>query len=75
MSKRIKKKRKLEDAVVLLTKEVAELQAIVSINARATNSELTVVKSVVSDNQSAIKSIGDDVDYIKQNYKRKWRKK
>ncbi|HER6566658.1 TPA: hypothetical protein ACNYO2_001018 [Streptococcus pyogenes] len=74
MNKRIKKKRKLETAVVMLIKEVTELRAIVSANAQATNSELTVVKSAVSDNQSAIKSIGDEVDYIKQNYKRKWRK-
>lgn len=74
MNKRIKKKRKLETAVVMLTKEVAELRAIMSTNAQATNSELTVVKSAVSDNQAAIKSIGDDVDYIKKNYKRKWRK-
>lgn len=74
MNKRIKKKRKLETAVVMLTKEVAELRAIVSTKAQATNSELTVVKIAVSDNQAAIKSIGGDVDYIKKNYKRKWRK-
>lgn len=59
---------------MMLTKEVAELRSIVAANAQVTNGELTVVKSVVSDNQSAIKSIGDDVDYIKRNYKKKWRK-
>lgn len=74
MNKRIKKKRKLETAIVLLTKEVTKLRAIVSANAQATNNELDAVKSATLDNQLAIKSIGDDVDYIKQNYKRKWGK-
>lgn len=75
MNKRIKKKRKLETAVMLLTEEVAGLRAIVSANAQATNSELAVVKSVASDNQSAIADIAIDVNYIKKNYKRKWGKK
>ncbi|HHL9809143.1 TPA: hypothetical protein ACRBRY_001200 [Streptococcus pyogenes] len=74
MNKRIKKKRKLETAIVLLIKEVAELRSIVSANAKATNNELAAVKSAILDNQVAIKSIGDDVGHIKQNYKRKWRK-
>ncbi|HEP6365648.1 TPA: hypothetical protein VC752_001619 [Streptococcus pyogenes ABC020028835] len=74
MNKRIKKKRKLETAIVLLIKEVAELRSIVSANAKATNNELAAVKSAILDNQVAIKSIGDEVGYIKQNYKRKWRK-
>ncbi|HEK9979662.1 hypothetical protein KUG02_09610 [Streptococcus equi subsp. zooepidemicus] len=72
MNKRIKKKRKLETAVVMLTKEVAELRAIVSTNAQATNSELTAIKSAALDNQSAIADIAIDVNYIKKNYKRKW---
>ncbi|HHC5085440.1 TPA: hypothetical protein ACN51V_001222 [Streptococcus pyogenes] len=75
MNKRIKKKRKLETAIVLLIKEVAELRSIVSANAKATNNELAAVKSAILDNQVAIKSIGDEVGHIKQNYKRKWRKK
>ncbi|AAL97423.1 TPA: hypothetical protein ACQN7J_001312 [Streptococcus pyogenes] len=74
MNKRIKKKRKLETAIVLLIKEVAELRSIVSANAKATNNELAAVKSAILDNQVAIKSIGDEVGHIKQNYKRKWRK-
>ncbi|HGN9880852.1 TPA: hypothetical protein ACKZLB_000987 [Streptococcus pyogenes] len=89
MNKRIKKKRKLETAVVMLVaenamqveaiknqnKQIMELKSIVQRNALATNEELATVKAATLDNQSAIKSIGDDVDYIKQNYKRKWRKK
>ncbi|WP_159795115.1 hypothetical protein [Streptococcus halichoeri] len=75
MDKRIKKKRKLETAIVKLIKEVTELRAIVSANVQATNNELDAVKSATLDNQSAIKSIGDDVNYIKKNYKRKWGKK
>ncbi|MEE3742564.1 hypothetical protein [Streptococcus dysgalactiae] len=75
MNKRIKKKRKLETAIVLLTKEVTELRAIVSANAQATNNELAAVKSLAFDNQSAIVNIAIDVNYIKQNYKRKWGKK
>ncbi|MGM1137466.1 hypothetical protein ACS0SJ_02110 [Streptococcus pyogenes] len=74
MNKRIKKKRKLETDIVLLIKEVAELRSIVSANAKATNNELAAVKSAILDNQVAIKSIGDEVGHIKQNYKRKWRK-
>ncbi|HES7043137.1 TPA: hypothetical protein VO520_000410 [Streptococcus pyogenes] len=89
MNKRIKKKRKLETAIVMIVaenamqaealrnqnKEIMELKSIVQRNALATNEELATVKVATLDNQSAIKSIGDDVDYIKQNYKRKWRKK
>ena len=89
MNKRIKKKRKLETVVVMLVaenamqaeaiknqnKEIMELKSIVQRNALATNEEFASVKAATLDNQSAIKSIGDDVDYIKQNYKRKWRKK
>ncbi|HEQ5261078.1 TPA: hypothetical protein VKO07_000410 [Streptococcus pyogenes NGAS450] len=89
MNKRIKKKRKLETAIVMIVaenamqaealrnqnKEIMELKSIVQRNALATNEELATVKAATLDNQSAIKSIGDDVDYIKQNYKWKWRKK
>ncbi len=89
MNKRIKKKRKLETAIVMIVaenamqaealrnqnKEIMELKSIVQRNALATNEELATVKAATLDNQSAIKSIGDNVDYIKQNYKRKWRKK
>ncbi|HEL1370802.1 TPA: hypothetical protein TVS18_000864 [Streptococcus equi subsp. zooepidemicus] len=89
MNKRIKKKRKLERAIVMLVAEnamqaeaiknqnrqIAELRSIIQQNAQATNEEFASVKSATLDNQSAIKSIGDDVDYIKQNYKRKWGKK
>lgn len=85
MNKRIKKKRKLETAIVMIVaenamqaealrnqnKEIMELKSIVQRNALATNEELATVKAATLDNQSAIKSIGDDVDYIKQNYKRK----
>ncbi|XHX28096.1 hypothetical protein ABVB04_08205 [Streptococcus dysgalactiae subsp. equisimilis] len=89
MNKRIKKKRKLETAVMMLVAEnamqaeaiksqdrqIAVLTGIVQHNAMATNEELATVKSATLDNQSAIKSIGDDVDYIKKNYKRKRGKK
>lgn len=89
MNRRIKKKRKLETAVVMLVaenalqaeaiksqnKEIMKLKSIVQRNAVATNEELATVKSATLDNQIAIKSVGDDVDYIKQNYKRKWGKK
>lgn len=89
MNKRIKKKRKLETAIVLLVAEnamqaeaiknqnrqIAELRAIVQQNAQATNNELAVVKSLAFDNQSAIVDIAIDVNYIKKNYKRKWGKK
>ncbi|HER6998937.1 TPA: hypothetical protein VMA40_000991 [Streptococcus pyogenes] len=89
MNKRIKKKRKLETAVVMLVaenamqveaiknqnKEIMKLKSIVQRNAVATNEELATVKSATLDNQIAIKSVGDYVDYIKQNYKRKWGKK
>lgn len=89
MNKRIKKKRKLETAVVMLVaenalqaeaiksqnKEIMKLKSTVQRNAVATNEELATVKSATLDNQIAIKSVGDDVDYIKQNYKRKWGKK
>lgn len=33
-----------------------------------------VDKAATLDNQSVIKAIGDTVDYIKKNYKRKWGK-
>ncbi|HEP1743212.1 phage protein [Streptococcus pyogenes] len=89
MNKRIKKKCKLETAVVMLitenamqaealinqNKQIMELRSIVQRNAQATNEELATVKSATLDNQAAIKSIGDDVGHIKQNYKRKWGKK
>lgn len=89
MNRRIKKKRKLETAVVMLVaenalqaeaiksqnKEIMKLKSIVQRNAVATNEELATVKSATLDNQIAIKSVDDDVDYIKQNYKRKWGKK
>ena len=75
MNKRIKKKRKLETAVVMLIKEVTELRAIVSANVQATNNELAAVKGVCFDNQAAITNIAIDVNYIKKNYKRKWGKK
>ncbi|ESU89835.1 hypothetical protein HMPREF1240_0437 [Streptococcus pyogenes GA03455] len=89
MNKRIKKKRKLETAVVMLVAEnamqaealrnqnrqIAELRAIIQQNAQATNEEFASVKAATLDNQSAIKAIGDTVYYIKQNYKRKWGKK
>ncbi|MCB2832734.1 hypothetical protein K3M68_01480 [Streptococcus dysgalactiae subsp. dysgalactiae] len=89
MNKRIKKKRKLETAVVLLVAEnamqaeaiknqnrqIAELRSIVQQNAQATNNELATVKGVCFDNQAAITNIAIDVNYIKKNYKRKWGKK
>ncbi|EML8019473.1 TPA: hypothetical protein VD138_001753 [Streptococcus pyogenes] len=89
MNKRIKKKRKLETVVMMLVaenamqaeaiksqnKEIMKLKSIVQRNAVATNEELATVKSATLDNQIAIKSVGDYVDYIKQNYKRKWGKK
>lgn len=88
MNKRIKKKRKLETVVVMLVAEnalqaealrnqnrqIAELRSIIQQNAQATNREFAAVKSATLDNQAAIKKIGDEVYYIKQNYKRKWRK-
>ncbi|WP_375709046.1 hypothetical protein PJ261_05025 [Streptococcus dysgalactiae] len=88
MNKRIKKKRKLETAIVMLVAEndmqaeaiknqnrqIAELRAIVQQNAQATNNELAAVKGVCFDNQSAIVDIAIDVNYVKKNYKRKWGK-
>ncbi|EFY03080.1 hypothetical protein Javan118_0029 [Streptococcus phage Javan118] len=88
MNKRIKKKRKLETAVVMLVAEnamqaeainnqnrqIAELRSIIQQNAQATNEEFASVKAATLDNQSVIKAIGDTVDYIKKNYKRKWGK-
>lgn len=88
MNKRIKKKRKIEQAIVLLiaenamqaealrnqNRQIAELRAIIQQNVQATNREFAAVKSATLDNQAAIKKIGDEVYYIKQNYKRKWRK-
>ncbi|HEP1442731.1 TPA: hypothetical protein VB453_001528 [Streptococcus pyogenes] len=85
MNKRIKKKRKLETAVVMLVaenatqveaiknqnKQIMELKSIVQRNALATNEELATVKAATLDNQSVIKAIGDTVDYIKKNYKLK----
>lgn len=88
MNKRIKKKRKLETTVALLivqngmqaeaiknqNKQIIELKSIVQRNALATNQELATVKTATLDNQSSIKSIGDEISYIKKNYKRKLRK-
>lgn len=88
MNKRIKKKRKLETAVVMLiaendmqaeaiknqNRQIAELRAIIQQNVQATNSELAAVKGVCLDNQAAITNIAVDINYVKQNYKRKWRK-
>ncbi|MFT0852504.1 hypothetical protein [Streptococcus agalactiae] len=88
MNKRIKKKRKLETAVVMLVaenvmqaealrnqnKQITELRAIVQQNAQATNEEFASVKAATLDNQSAIADIAIDVNYIKKNYKRKWGK-
>ncbi|HES5201437.1 TPA: hypothetical protein VOT42_001929, partial [Streptococcus pyogenes] len=75
MNKRIKKKRKLETAVVMLVaenamqaeaiknqnKQIMELKSIVQRNALATNEELAAVKAATLDNQSVIKAIGDTV--------------
>ncbi|BAC64006.1 hypothetical protein (phage associated) [Streptococcus pyogenes SSI-1] len=62
------------EAIKNQNKQIAELRAIIQQNAQATNRELATVKAATLDNQSVIKSIGDGVDYIKKNYKRKWRK-
>ncbi|WP_326623658.1 hypothetical protein VKP39_04900 [Streptococcus pyogenes] len=89
MNKRIKKKRKLETAIVLLiaenamqaeaiknqNRQIAELRAIIQQNAQATNEEFASVKGVCLDNQAAITNIAVDVNYIKKNYKQKWGKK
>lgn len=89
MNKRIKKKRKLETAVVMLVAEnamqaeaiknqnrqIAELRAIIQQNAQATNEEFASVKGVCLDNQAAITNIAVDINYVKKNYKRKWGKK
>ncbi|HFZ7339952.1 TPA: hypothetical protein ACISM6_001489 [Streptococcus pyogenes] len=88
MNKRIKKKRKLERAIVMLVaenamqaeaiknqnKEIMELKSIVQRNALATNEEFASVKAATLDNQSAIADIAIGVNYIKKNYKRKWGK-
>ncbi|HER1505659.1 TPA: hypothetical protein VJJ62_000986 [Streptococcus pyogenes] len=88
MHKRTKKKRKLETAIVMLiaenamqaealrnqNKQITELREIIQQNAQTTNEELATVKAATLDNQSVIKAIGDTVDYIKKNYKRKWGK-
>ncbi|HEP1411061.1 TPA: hypothetical protein VB440_001559 [Streptococcus pyogenes] len=89
MNKRIKKKRKLETAIVLLiaenamqaeaiknqNRQIAELRAIIQQNAQATNEEFASVKGVCLDNQAAITNIAVDINYVKKNYKRKWGKK
>lgn len=89
MNKRIKKKRKLEQVIVLLiaenamqaeaiknqNRQIAELRAIIQQNAQATNEEFASVKGVCLDNQAAITNIAVDVNYIKKNHKRKWGKK
>ncbi|WP_283264135.1 hypothetical protein [Streptococcus dysgalactiae] len=89
MNKRIKKKRKLETAIVMLVAEnamqaealrnqnrqIAELRSIIQQNAQATNNELAAVKGVGFDNQAAITNVAIEVNYIKKNYKRKWGKK
>lgn len=89
MNKRIKKKRKLETAVVMLiaenalqaealrnqNRQIAELRSIIQQNAQATNNELAAVKGVGFDNQAAITNVAIEVNYIKKNYKRKWGKK
>ncbi|MCD3547335.1 hypothetical protein KP765_10320 [Streptococcus equi subsp. equi] len=81
MNKRIKKKRKLETAVVMLVaenamqaeaiknqnKEIMELKSIVQRNALATNEEFASVKAATLDNQAAITNIAIDVNYIKKN--------
>lgn len=86
MNKRVKKKRKLEQVIVLLiaenamqaeaiknqNRQIAELRAIIQQNAQATNEEFASVKGVCFDNQSSIADIAIDVNYIKKNYKRKW---
>ncbi|WP_375708914.1 hypothetical protein PJ261_01970 [Streptococcus dysgalactiae] len=87
MNKRIKKKRKLERAIVLLIAENAmqaealknqnqriyALESLVHQNALATNEELATIKDTVLDNQAVIKSIGDEVAVIKN--KKWWFKK
>lgn len=89
MNKRIKKKRKLETAVVMLVAEnamqaeaiknqnrqIAELRSIIQQNAQAINREFAAVKGVCLDNQAAITNIAVDINYVKKNYKRKWGKK
>lgn len=88
MNKRIKKKRKLETAIVLLVAEnamqaeaiknqnrqIAELRAIIQQNVQAINREFASVKGVCLDNQAAITNIAVDINYVKKNYKRKWGK-
>ncbi|HER2958691.1 hypothetical protein [Streptococcus pyogenes] len=88
MNKRIKKKRKLETAVVMLiaenamqaeaiknqNRQIAELRSIIQQNAQAINREFAAVKGVCLDNQAAITNIAVDINYVKKNYKRKWGK-
>ncbi|ERL14860.1 hypothetical protein HMPREF1231_0819 [Streptococcus pyogenes GA06023] len=62
------------EAIKNQNKQIMELKSIVQRNALATNEELAAVKAATLDNQSVIKAIGDTVDYIKKNYKRKWGK-
>ncbi|BAH81629.1 hypothetical protein [Streptococcus dysgalactiae] len=87
MNKRLKKKRKLETAIVMLiaenamqaeaiknqNRQIAELRSIIQQNAQAINREFEAVKSATLDNQAAIKSIGDEVAVIKN--KKWWFKK
>ncbi|HHJ9443553.1 TPA: hypothetical protein ACQMPQ_001044 [Streptococcus pyogenes] len=89
MNKRIKKKRKLETAVVMLiaenamqaeaiknqNRQIAELRSIIQQNAQAINREFAAVKGVCLDNQAAITNIAVNINYVKKNYKRKWGKK
>ncbi|WP_159796472.1 hypothetical protein [Streptococcus halichoeri] len=88
MNKRIKKKRKIEQAIKLLiaqngmqtevlksqNQRIKQLEKIVEHNAQATNEEFSTIKDSVLDNQATIADIATVVNYIKKNYKRKLRK-
>ncbi|HEO7577547.1 TPA: hypothetical protein VBL16_000745 [Streptococcus agalactiae] len=64
MNKRIKKKRKLERAIVMLIAENA-------MQAEALRNQHKRIEQIVEHNAQAT---NNELDYIKNNYKKKWKK-
>ncbi|HEO7013325.1 hypothetical protein HK253_06610 [Streptococcus agalactiae] len=67
MNKRIKKKRKLERAIVLLIAENAMLSSAL----RNQHKRIEQLEQIVEHNAQAT---NNELDYIKNNYKKKWKK-
>ncbi|EPU68793.1 TPA: hypothetical protein ACGN4E_000708 [Streptococcus agalactiae] len=67
MNKRIKKKRKLEQAIVLLIAENAMLSSAL----RNQHKRIEQLEQIVEHNATAT---NNELDYIKNSYKKKWKK-